>query len=81
MPNEKVWILDDKFTGQSAQSKFAEIAGKLEEGCNMLFVSTLDDIAWMLNLRGNDIDFNPLFFSYAIFHREGDTYKVNLFIN
>jgi Xaa-Pro aminopeptidase len=47
---------------------------------NILFVSTLDDIAWTLNLRGNDIDYNPLFFSYFILHRDGENAKADLFI-
>lgn len=80
MPNEKVWVLDDKYTGQSVASKFKDIASKMPEGCDMMFISTLDDIAWMLNLRGNDIEFNPLFFSYAIFHKAGDEHRVDLFI-
>jgi len=48
----------------------------------MLFVSTLDDIAWLLNLRGNDISYNPVFFSYLIFHKdEKNNFKVDLFIS
>ena len=49
----------------------------------MLLITALDDIAWLLNLRGNDIQFNPLFFSYAIFttNDERNTYKVDLFLN
>lgn len=47
----------------------------------MLLVTALDDIAWLLNLRGNDIEFNPLFFSYLLFHRDGESYRVDLFIN
>jgi Xaa-Pro aminopeptidase len=42
-------------------------------------VTSLDEIAWFLNLRGNDIDFNPVFFSYLIFHPS--TKKVDLFID
>ena len=55
------------------------------KGCNMMLVTTLDDIAWMLNLRGNDIKYNPLFFSYVLFQREGqedsETYTADLFID
>lgn len=47
----------------------------------MMLVTTLDDIAWLLNLRGNDIEFNPLFFSYLILHKDGDNFKIDLFIN
>jgi Xaa-Pro aminopeptidase len=52
-------------------------------GCDMMLVTALDDIAWMLNLRGNDITYNPLFFSYVIFHRDASTgaYRADLFID
>jgi Xaa-Pro aminopeptidase len=48
---------------------------------NMMLLTTLDDIAWLLNLRGNDIEFNPLFFSYVILHKIGENFKIDLFIN
>jgi Xaa-Pro aminopeptidase len=35
-----------------------------------MIVSNLDEIAWVLNLRGNDIDYNPLFYSFLILHKE-----------
>ena len=48
----------------------------------MMLVTTLDDIAWVLNLRGNDIEFNPLFFSYLLIHWNGeDNFSIDLFIS
>ena len=81
MPCEKVWFLEEKYTGQTSDSKFRQIAEKLPEGCNMMLVTTLDDIAWMLNLRGDDISYNPIFFSYLILHRNGSDISCDLFIN
>ena len=40
---------------------------------NSLLITTLDDIAWLLNLRGNDIQFNPLFFSYLLFYKDDNS--------
>ena len=40
---------------------------KLGKSVDALLVTTLDDIASVLNLRGNDIKFNPVFFAYLIF--------------
>ena len=37
---------------------------------NSILLTNLDDIAWMLNLRGSDIEYNPLFFSYSIVYLE-----------
>ncbi len=48
----------------------------------MMLVTTLDDIAWVLNLRGNDIEFNPLFFSYLLIHwNSEDNFSLDLFIS
>ena len=40
----------------------AELRSK---GCEAIVLSALDDVAWLLNLRGSDIAYNPVFFSYA----------------
>lgn len=67
MPTEKVWILEEKYTGQSTLSKFKDVAEKMGKEADMMLVTMLDDIAWILNLRGNDISYNPVFFAYMIF--------------
>lgn len=59
--------LSAKYTGEEVQSKIAKvveiIVSKKADG---LIISALDEIAWLLNLRGSDIEFNPVFYSYAI---------------
>jgi len=83
-PAEKVFILDIKYSGVSIQDKFKKVSDKLRKKVDVLLVTTLDDIAWLLNLRGNDIKFNPIFFSYLLFHvspNEEELSKVSLFIN
>jgi len=65
-PEEAIFPLELQFTGRSWRSKVEEIRGTLKEkGCEALVLSALDDVAWLLNLRGSDIHFNPVFFSYA----------------
>ena len=39
--------------------------GSLSWSYLLMIPSALDDVAWLLNLRGSDINFNPVFFSYA----------------
>ena len=46
--------------------KYDNIA-KAMSGADFLLMTALDEIAWTLNLRGSDIDYNPVFFSYLIF--------------
>lgn len=59
--------LDTKFAGEEVSSKIERVAKVIEEKkAHGLIVSALDEIAWLLNLRGSDIEFNPVFYSYAI---------------
>lgn len=59
--------LDVKYTGKTAAEKIADIREKMAEaGANMHVVTTIDDICWTLNIRGDDIDFFPLILSYAL---------------
>ncbi|KAG0141806.1 hypothetical protein CROQUDRAFT_51169 [Cronartium quercuum f. sp. fusiforme G11] len=76
-------LLSDEFTGQSSQTKIESVrtyinsTSKLDHVAGIL-ISQLDEIAWLLNLRGSDISFNPVFFSYCwIGSKEG----ISLFIS
>jgi len=77
-PNEKVKAHADKFSGKPFQEKISDLRKELRkekrEGC---IISMLDEIAWLFNLRGNDIPYNPVFFSYAIITMD----TVELFID
>lgn len=48
-----------------------------EKNAELLVITALDEIAWFLNLRGSDIDYNPVFFSYVIISSN----KVHLFVD
>ncbi|KAJ5104853.1 hypothetical protein NUU61_002200 [Penicillium alfredii] len=66
-PNEKVRVHPKKYAGKSFQEKVAELRKDLESKKKAGFViSMLDEIAWLFNLRGSDIPYNPVFFSYAV---------------
>lgn len=66
-PNEQVIVLDEKFAGRNVKEKLVELRKELEKKKSPGFVvSMLDETAWLFNLRGNDIPYNPVFFSYAI---------------
>ncbi len=63
---EKIIILDEKYTGLSAESKLESIREQMKKiGADALIVSQLDEIAWLFNIRGDDIPYNPLVISYA----------------
>ena len=67
LSEEPAFDLDVKYAGENVASKLARIREEMKEaGTNVHVVSTLDDICWTLNIRGNDIDFFPLVLSYGI---------------
>ena len=71
LSEEPVWFLEEKYSGESTESKLSRIRKEIEDaGCDTHIVSTLDDICWTLNIRGNDIDFFPLVLSYAIIRKD-----------
>ena len=88
----KVIILPVEFTGETVFNKYNIVDLTLQsiiesdEDLNKfknyrMLISRLDDIAWLLNLRGDDIPYNPVFFSYALFCKNSDELSVKLFIN
>ncbi|KAG7813794.1 hypothetical protein KL921_000068 [Ogataea angusta] len=67
-----------EYTGESTQSKMERLQLYFNKyGSSTLILSALDQIAWLLNLRGKDIDFNPLFYSYLIIEKD----KLTLYTN
>ncbi len=58
---EPAWLLDICYAGQSREDKIAAMREKLsEEKAEWLILTGLDDIAWLLNIRGNDVAANPV---------------------
>lgn len=65
-PTNPIVPLDLKFTGQTWKEKVNKLQGEMStKGASALIVTALDEVAWLFNLRGSDIEFNPVFFSYA----------------
>lgn len=65
LPSSKIWILDDSISGENAGSKFDRLSDCLHKNeCDGIFISKLDDIMWLTNLRASDIECNPVALSY-----------------
>jgi Xaa-Pro aminopeptidase len=65
-PNGKAFEHDIKFAGKSRAEKLAEVREKMKsEGADCYLISSLDDIAWLYNFRGNDTPNMPTIYSYA----------------
>lgn len=66
-PANEIFELSTQFSGQSTPSKIADLRAKVKKmGADAIVLSALDQIAWLLNLRGSDIDYNPVFKSYLV---------------
>ncbi|KAK3756156.1 hypothetical protein RRG08_065561 [Elysia crispata] len=66
-PMAPINALDIKFAGKTWQDKIDELRTSLTSlNAETMVISALDEIAWLFNLRGNDIQFNPFFLAYAI---------------
>lgn len=64
---EPVWILDEKYTGKPAFQKIEELRKAMkEEHADVHVLTTLDDIVWLLNIRGGDVPHNPVVLSYVV---------------
>ncbi|MGN0170852.1 MAG: aminopeptidase P family protein [Lachnospiraceae bacterium] len=71
LSQEPAFFLEESYTGESCAHKLARVREQMEElGATTHILSCLDDICWLFNVRGNDIDFFPLLLSYAIVHMD-----------
>lgn len=78
LPNEKIFILEDKYTGKAYKEKVKEVRKVLKEkGVDYNIISSLDDIAWIYNFRGDDVQHNPVALSFTVISEE----KASLYIN
>lgn len=66
IPKNKIFTLPDEVAGESVKSKIDRINAELKRGdADGILIVTLDAVAWTFNLRGNDVDFNPVAVAYA----------------
>lgn len=64
-------VLKDEFNGEATASKLARVREQMEkEEAQYHIISTLDDIAWILNVRGNDIPHVPVVLSFLVIGKE-----------
>lgn len=67
LPQETVFPHDAAFVSETAAAKLARVrAAMKEQGAAWHLISSLDDTAWLTNLRGSDVPYNPVFLSYLL---------------
>lgn len=67
IPKDKIYIHDVKYAGKTRIQKISELRKEMKNlGGDNYLLSSLDDIAWLLNIRGNDVPNNPVVTSYVL---------------
>ncbi|MBP2015134.1 aminopeptidase P family protein [Anaerococcus degeneri] len=67
LPKDKAWIHDEKYCGLSLKDKLTILREKMSENdSDYTFIGAPEDICYLLNIRGNDVDFNPVILSYML---------------
>ena len=67
LPQAPVFEHDTAYAGAARSTKLAQVrAAMVKHGASHHFVSTVDDIAWLFNLRGSDVSYNPVFLAHAL---------------
>lgn len=78
IPADKLYPYSADFAGESVESKLARMREKLAAlHGDSIIVSALDEIAWLLNIRGNDVEYNPVVISYVVLEAD----KCTLFVD
>lgn len=72
LPDANVYPQSDELAGETCQSKLARLREAMRKQCaSRCFISALDDIAWLFNLRGSDVPYNPVFVAHALIDLHG----------
>lgn len=67
LAHRDIFLLPERYSGESAAAKLSRVREKMEmEGAQVHIITVLDDIAWLFNIRGNDVHDCPLALSYAL---------------
>ena len=74
LPQAPIYEHEERFAGAPRREKIGRVRQAMQElGASRHLISSLDDIAWLLNLRGSDVDYNPVFLSHLLLS-EADAY-------
>ncbi len=72
LSDKPAFFLDEKYSGESSAHKLERVRKIMKDnGATIHIIASLDDTGWLLNVRGDDIDFFPLLLSYSIVRMDG----------
>ncbi|MEI6949041.1 aminopeptidase P family protein [Paraflavisolibacter sp. H34] len=71
LPSAPAFLLPEEACGKTIAEKLQQLRSALDRsGCSHHLVSTLDDVAWLCNLRGQDVAYNPVVTSFVLLDRQ-----------
>lgn len=71
LSEKPAFLLEIQYAGETVEEKLGRVRRTMEEnGADVLVVTSLDDIGWLLNIRGNDVEYFPLLLSYAVIKKD-----------
>ena len=78
IPMDTLYIYDDQYTGESVEDKLNRVREALHEHrCETMVIAALDEIGWLLNIRGTDVDYTPCVIAYVIVEESACTLFVD----
>lgn len=78
LPNDLATLLPEEDCGQGFESKLIDLRAEMQKAkADVHVISSLDDLAWLFNIRGNDVSYNPVVLCYALITAD----DVSLYIN
>ena len=78
LPAEGAFLIEEQHIGQSVASKLSEVRTELQKkGAAYHLISSLDDMAWLFNIRGKDVSYNPVVLSFALIGPDNTTIFIN----
>ncbi|TNF69983.1 MAG: aminopeptidase P family protein [Gammaproteobacteria bacterium] len=79
LPKDPIFVVNENYTGLLAKEKILQVQEEIKQAnCQYLILSALDEIAWIFNIRGNDVNFNPVAICYAIIGLDHAVLYINL---
>jgi Xaa-Pro aminopeptidase len=74
LPLHPFFVYDTRFAGKSTEEKLTLVRAEIQKvHADAVVISALDDIAWLFNIRGNDVNYNPVVIAYALVEKEKAT--------
>ncbi|MCM5705156.1 aminopeptidase P family protein [Larsenimonas salina] len=74
LPNAPIYCHDSQWVGESTKEKLSSLRSAMtDQGADAHLLSALDDIAWLTNLRGSDVEYNPVFLAHMLITQDQAT--------